>query len=132
MPGMNELDEVKQEYAAGKLDKIKPDLEAFIKKNDLEIQRFSAKRKIPVDIGLRLYIVLNKTINSPREYLDQAEEMKKELWYRHEENPAIPDSNILLDWVMKHAAGWRSHRVLQIIYVYHMEKEKYLKLLETS
>ncbi|MEM4263332.1 MAG: hypothetical protein QW666_00355 [Candidatus Woesearchaeota archaeon] len=127
---MNELDELKQEYATGKLEHIKKDLETFIKKNDLEIIRFCSKSNIPLDIGLRWYIILSKTINIANENMDQLEEMKKEVWYRREEGSRRKTEEIMIDWIKKHSGGWRSHRMLQVVYVYHMEKERYLKFLE--
>jgi hypothetical protein len=133
---MAELDELEQEYLDGKLDHIKSDLEAFVKKNDMEIQRFIQKlnskmhHKISIDQGLRWYLVLSQTINTTSESKDQIEEIQREIWYRCEEGTKKPKDEIAMDWIAKHAAGWRDHRILQVIYVYMQEKEKYLALLE--
>ena len=124
-----ELEELSEEYASGKLDKIKGDLEMFIKSHKAPIKQFTAQHSLNLDIGLRWYIFRKKTINSKQENLDQIDEIQKELWYRHEEDPSKPDFAIWQDWMQKHAAGWRDHRVLQIIYVYLQDKERYLALL---
>lgn len=136
--GMTEFDELKQEYASGRLDHIKRDLESFIKKNDLEIVRFvqnlnsKMHHKISTDQGLRWYLLLSQTINTASESKDQIEEIQKEIWYRCEEGVKKPRDEIAKDWIAKHAAGWRDHRILQIIYAYAQESEKYLKLLENT
>jgi len=133
---MTEFDELEQEYKSGKLDQIKSDLEAFIKKNDLEIQRFIQKvnsklhYKISVDQGIRWYFTLSQSINPATESKDQVEEIQREIWYRREEHSKKPIEEIAIDWIKKHASGWRSHRALQIVYVYARESEKYLALLE--
>lgn len=134
---MTEFDELVQEYGQGKLDPIKKDLESFIKKNDLEIQRFIQKvnsklyYKISVDQGIRWYLTLSQSINLATESKAQIEEIQREIWYRREEHSQKPVEEIAIDWIKKHAAGWRNHRALQIVYVYSQEKEKYLKLLES-
>lgn len=136
--GMTEFDELEQEYKSGKLDKIKSDLEAFIKKYDMEIKRFVQKinsemhHKISIDQGIRWYLTLNQSINLTNESKDQIEEIKKEIWYRREEHSQKPEEEIAKDWIKKHARGWRSHRILQTVYAYSQEKEKYLKLLEST
>ncbi len=133
---MTEFDELEQEYKSGKLDQIKSDLEAFIKKHDMEIKRFVQKlnskmhHKISIDQGIRWYLTLNQSINHTNESKDQVEEIKKEIWYRCEEGVKKPIEEIAKDWIAKHAAGWRNHRILQTIYVYARESEKYLALLE--
>ena len=128
--GMTEFDELKQEYESGKLDKIKGDLESFIKQRDLEIKRFSAKLNIPIDVGLRWYVILSKTVNTANENLDQIAEMKKEIWYRREEGAKRPTEEIVKEWIIKHSDGWRSHRTMQVIYVYMQDRERYLSLLK--
>jgi len=124
-----ELEELKQEYAEGKLEGIKDGLESFIRRYKAPIKQFSEQHKLSIDLGLRCYILLGRSIDTRKENLDQLEEIKKELWYRREENSALPESKIIKDWTEKYAAGWRDHRVMQIIYVYLQDKEKYLALL---
>jgi DNA polymerase/3'-5' exonuclease PolX len=134
--GMTEFDELKQEYESGKLDHIKRDLEGFIKKHDIEIKRFVQKlnskmhHKISIDQGLRWYLIFSQTINTTSESKDQLEEIKREIWYRCEEGVKKPVDEIAKDWIAKHAAGWRDHRILQTIYAYTQESEKYLALLK--
>lgn len=124
-----ELDEVNQEYAQGKLEKIKEDLELFIKSHKEPIKAVSARLKVNLDIALRFYILHKRTINTKKENLDQICEMKKEIWYRHEEDSSKPENEIIADWTRKHAAGWRDHRIIQILFVYLQDKDKYLALL---
>ncbi len=124
-----ELEELKQEYAEGRLDGIKECLELFIRRYKEPIKKFSEQHKLSIDLGLRCYIILGRTIDTRKENLDQLEEIKKELWYRREEKSDLPESAIIKDWTEKHAAGWRDHRVMQIIYVYLQDKERYLALL---
>ncbi len=131
---MKELDELKQEYQQGKLKHLETELEEFIKKHETEIKRFTEYfntqlyHKINIDTGLRWYLTLQKSFNLKNEMNEQLEEIKKEIWYRKQEKIELKPDDIAKNWVLKHSAGWRDHRVLQIVYVYLQDKEKYLKL----
>jgi hypothetical protein len=123
------IETIAEEYQQGKLENVKKDLEFFIKHHKKKIKLFCKKYNLDLNAGLRVYISYIKTIHSPGEMTDQTEEIKREVWYRREEGSKKTTNEIFLDWIMKHSDGWRSHRLLQIIYVFTQEKEKYLAFL---
>jgi hypothetical protein len=131
-----ELDEIRQEYSEGKLDHIKPDLKRFLKVHKKYILEYyeNSKKKFTdgftLDHAVRHYICRHQTINHAKESRDQVAEIEREIRYRHEEDPNIPQLRIILDWTAKHAKGWRGHRVMQIIYVYVQDKDRYIELVK--
>ncbi len=134
---MSELDEIRDDYDAGRLDEIKKDLERFILAHRAQIEAFRTDQQarglppLSDDVAIKFYIIRHRTINPVREIQDQLHEIEREKWIRgvalgHEPDP----QQVALEWAGRHSAGWRAHRVTVIIYCFDREKDRYVQLLK--
>lgn len=133
---MGELDEIREDYEAGRLEEIKQDLERFIAAHRAQIEKFRAEQTdkglppLSDDLAIKFYIIRHRSINPAREILDQLREIEREKWIRGIQCGHEPDAQeVALDWARRHSAGWRAHRVTTIIYVFEREKERLCALL---
>lgn len=136
---MSELDEIRADYEAGRLDTIKEDLERFIVAHRAQIETFRQEESakglppLPDDLAIKFYIVRHRSINPAREILDQLREIEKEKWIRGVQSGCEPDSQeVALDWARSHSGGWRAHRVTTIIYVFEQDRDRYCRLLRNG
>jgi len=132
---MTELDEIRLEYEAGRLETIKEDIQRFLLAHRAEI---AACRSAEVQAGhalsdadsVKLFILRHRSINPQHEIRDQLEEIQKEKWIRGVRQGCAPDAQqVASEWAHAHSAAWRQHRLATILYVFEQEQDRYLKLL---
>jgi len=133
---MSEIDEIRRKYESGQLDVIREDLERFLRAHREQILRFRDSRRTSPSLGLsdelavKLYILRQRSINPKREIEEQLQEIHREKWIRGIQMGQPPDAEqVASEWARLYSAGWRSHRVLSIVYVFEREKERFLRLL---
>src|SRR5262245_49933004 len=126
---MSELDEIREDYDAGRLEDIRSDLSRFIVVHRLQIDAFRKEHEerggkpLTDEVAIKLYIIRHRTINPAREIQDQLAEIEREKWIRGVQTGCAPDpQEVALDWARSHSAGWRAHRVTTIIYCFDREK----------
>ena len=134
---MDEIGHIREKYDKGELDQIRRDLEQFLvahreRIRDLQQKKFAGKTKlVSPEVAVKLYILQHRSINPAREIREQLHEINREKWIHGEMLGRPPDSQaVARSWARKHAVGWRSHRVMEIVFVFDQEKKKYLKILE--
>lgn len=133
---MGELDEIKQQYEAGKLQGLREDLERFLVSHREKIRLFAAEQcarglAVGTDAAVKFYILRQRSINPRREIQDQLEEIQREKWIRGINTGCAPDpQEVAADWAKRYSAMWREHRITTIVYVFEREKDRYLKLVE--
>jgi len=126
---MEELDEIRQKYEAGHLEPIRRDLERFLQVHRTDIARFREEEGLADDAAITAYILELRSINHEAEVREQVEEILKEKWIRGIQQGRPPDElEVVLDWARQHGAGWRTHRVTTILYVFEREKDRYLSI----
>ena len=134
---MSELDDIKANYDAGRLEGLRGDLERFLVSHREKIRLFAEEQaarglKIPRDSAVKFYILRLRSINPRREIQDQLEEIQREKWIRGVQTGRAPDpQEVAADWAKRYSAMWREHRLTEIVYVFEREKERYLKILES-
>ena len=134
---MSELDDIKANYDAGKLEGLRGDLERFLVSHRDRILRFHEEQaarglSIPRDSAVKFYILRLRSINPRREIQDQLEEIQREKWIRGIQTGCAPDpQEVAADWAKRYSAMWREHRLTEIVYVFEREKDRYLKILES-
>ena len=134
---MTELETLKKEFASGKYRVIEKDLETFLVKNAESIKKFKEQvssklgRECSTEMAIKWYILQIRSINPTDEIKSELDEIEKEIWYRAEqEGGRIDRSKVAEEWCMRHAPGWRDHRVLSIIFVFDQNKERYTSVLD--
>ena len=134
---MSELDDIKANYDAGRLEGLRGDLERFLVAHREKIRVFAAEQAarglvIPQDSAVKFYILRLRSINPRREIQDQLEEIQREKWIRGIQTGRAPDpQEVAADWAKRYSAMWREHRLTEIVYVFEREKDRYLKILES-
>lgn len=133
---MSEIDEIRSKYDSGQLEEIRKDLERFIRVHREQILRYRDTNRspdvspLPDEVAIKLYILRHRSINPKREIEEQLQEINREKWIRGVQSGLAPDpQQVASEWSRLYSAGWRSHRVLSIVYVFEREKERYLRLL---
>lgn len=133
---MTEIEEIRRKYEAGLMDEIRGDLERFIRAHRDEIRRLrdaNIARNLPPladDTAVKLFILQHRSINPRREIQEQLQEISREKWIRGVQLGHAPDEGeVAAEWAQKHAAGWRAHRVMSIVYVFEREKDRLVRLL---
>ena len=133
---MEEIEEIREKYEAGQLDRIKADLERFIVSHRGAILKFRdasiAKGRPPLsdEVAIKFYILRHRSINPAQEIQEQLVEIEREKWIRGVATGREPDAQeVANEWAKEHSAGWRAHRVTTIVYVFDREKDRYLRLL---
>jgi len=132
---MTELEEIRQEYDAGRLEGIKEDLERFLVAHRAEIAACRANEErsgtsLPALDSVKLFILRHRSINPQREIRDQLEEIQKEKWIRGVRSGCAPDpERVAVEWASTHSAAWRQHRLTTIVYVLEREADRFLKVL---
>jgi hypothetical protein len=134
---VSELDDIKANYDAGRLEGLRGDLERFLAAHREKIRVFAAEQAargltIPKDAAVKFYILRLRSINPRREIQDQLEEIQREKWIRGINSGRSPDpQEVANDWAKRYSAMWREHRLTEIVYVFEREKDRYLKILES-
>lgn len=135
----SELTEIRRRFDAGELDGIREDLDRFLRTHREEILRFKSERQVlgiaPVtdELAVKFYIIRTRSINAQAEIQDQLREIEREkwIWGVHQGRPPNPNE-VMSEWARRYSAGWRSHRVTTILYVFDREQEKFLALLREA
>ncbi|HEX7896277.1 MAG TPA: hypothetical protein VF950_00760 [Planctomycetota bacterium] len=134
---MSELDDIRANYDAGRLEGLRGDLERFLVAHREKIRVFAAEQaarglQVPQDAAVKFYILRLRSINPRREIQDQLEEIQREKWIRGINTGCAPDpQEVATDWAKRYSAMWREHRLTEIVYVFEREKDRYLKILES-
>ncbi len=135
---MDEITHIREKYEKGALDQIRKDLEEFLvahrgKIREIQEKNFAKKKGgVPMELAIKLYILQHRSINPAREIREQLQEINREKWIHGEMLGRPPDDQVVArSWAKNHAVGWRSHRVMEIVFAFEKEKEKYLRLLES-
>jgi len=132
---MSEIDEIRVKFESGQLDSIKVDLERFLIAHREDILRYRVEQEtkglaMTSEAAVKFYILRQRSVNPGRDIRDQLDEIQKEKWIRGVQSGSPPDAQaVAREWARSCSAGWRSHRVTTIIYVFERDKERYLKLL---
>ena len=135
---MSEIDEIRRKYEAGQLESIKEDLERFLVAHRAEIAAYRAgeERKglaLTDESAIKLFILHHRSINPQKEIREQLEEIQKEKWIQGVRAGCPPDAQeVALEWARRYSAGWRSHRITTIVYVFERDKERYCTLLSRA
>jgi hypothetical protein len=132
---MREIDKIKEKHSAGELEDIRLQLENFLSQNRDAFWQFRERemklwqKDINPFVCLKLFILEKKTINFRSEMLSQIEEMRHEVASRGHGLSPEQVNGIKEEWARKHAASWRAHRILEIIYVLNENRELFLRVL---
>ncbi len=133
---MTEIEEIRRKYETGGLEEIRADLERFIRAHRGEILRLreeNVARRLPPlneETAIKLFILRHRSINPRREIEEQLQEIHREKWIRGVQLGRAPDPDqVAVEWARQYSAGWRSHRVLSIVYAFEREKDRYTHLL---
>ena len=133
---MGEIDAIKAEYEAGRLEELRGDLERFLLAHRERIRAFAAEQAArglapTVEAAIKFYLLKQRSINPRREIQDQLEEIQREKWIRGVQSGCAPDpQEVAADWARRYSAMWREHRLTTIVYVFEREKDRYLRLVE--
>jgi hypothetical protein len=132
---MSEIDGIRMDYEAGRLESLKEDLARFLCAHRSDIARFREEQSgkglaLDGESAVKFFILRHRTVNPQRDISDQLEEIRKEAWCRGVDTGRAPDPQLVaLDWARRFSADWRAHRVTTIVYVFERDKERFLKLL---
>jgi hypothetical protein len=137
---MPELEELKTEWEKGRLAPIARDLLEFVRNHRADILEYREKHlkklrgvKLSDDLTLKQYILQVRSISPQGEIKDQLKEIEQEIWYRGEnEGGQVNRQDVAREWCMRHAPGWRDHRVMAIIFVLDKMKDELLAILGQS
>ncbi|MCE9583229.1 MAG: hypothetical protein K8T20_12120 [Planctomycetes bacterium] len=137
---MPELQELKTEWDAGRLASIARDLLEFVRNHRADILNYRdahLKRlrgaKVSDYLAIRMYILQVRSISPQGEIRDQLKEIEQEIWYRGENAGGQVDrQEVAREWCMRHAPGWRDHRVMAIVFVLDKIKDELLVILHGS
>lgn len=134
---MPEIEELKADWNSGKLSQIARDLIEFVKnhRNDIIDYRdheLAKLRGVSVsdDLAVRMYILQIRSISPQGEIKDQLKEIEAEVWYRGENvGGQVDRQQVAREWCLRHAPGWRDHRVMAIIFVLEKIKDQIIAIL---
>jgi hypothetical protein len=132
---MTELDEIRLDYEAGRLESIKQDLERFLVAHRAEIAACRAEQEragaaMSDADAVKLFILRHRSIHAQHEIRDQLEEIQREKWIRGVQSGCAPDpQRVASEWAQAHSAAWRQHRLTTILYVFEQERDRYLGLI---
>lgn len=136
---MDEIGHIREKYGKGTLEQIRKDLEGFLvahrgKIREVREKSFARKKgRVSPELAVKLYILQHRSINPAREIREQLHEINREKWIHGEMLGHPPDDQaVARSWAKKHAVEWRSHRVMEIVFVFEQEKERFLRILEES
>ena len=137
---MPELEELKTEWEKGRLASIASDLLEFVRNHRADILDYREKHlkklrgvRMTDDLALRTYILQVRSISPRGEIKDQLKEIEQEIWYRGEnEGGQVNRQDVAREWCMRHAPGWRDHRVMAIVFVLDKMKTELLAILNES
>ncbi|MEK7469531.1 MAG: hypothetical protein AAB074_19335 [Planctomycetota bacterium] len=134
---MPELEELQTEWEKGRLSAIVRDLVEFVRNHRSDILDYREAHlkklrgaRVTDDLAIRLYILQVRSISPQGEIRDQLKEIEQEVWYRGERGEGQTDrQQIAREWCMRHAPGWRDHRVMAIVFVLEKIKDQLLAIL---
>jgi hypothetical protein len=137
---MSEMSDLKSDWDAGRLSQIARDLVEFVRNHRSDIIDFRDRQlgrlrgaRVSDDLALRMYILQIRSISPQGEIRDQLGEIEREIWYRGESSGGQVDrQQVAREWCMKHAPGWRDHRVMAIVFVLDKIKEQLLQILQEA
>ena len=134
---MSMLTDLNRDYSSGKFKQIEADLEKFFRDNKEAIKTFKdceLKRLNGVaasdELAAKLFLLKTRTVNPLSEVKLEVEEIEKEIWYRGEKEQHPVDPNkVALEWSKQHAAGWRDKFTMTALYIFGINKDKYLEII---
>jgi hypothetical protein len=132
---MREIDHIRVKHQQGFLDGIKAQLEEFLKRNRDDFLKFREReirawgKDIDLLNSLKLYILAKKTIDPRSEILSQIREINRHVDIHKKQNTGICESQLRQDWTVRHAASWRAHRTLEIIYILTQYQDRFLEIV---
>jgi hypothetical protein len=136
---MSELEELRSDWDSGRLSDLARDLIEFVRSHRTDILEFRDRqlarlRGVPLtdDLAIRMYILQIRSISPKGEIKDQLQEIEREIWYRGEHGSGVDRQEVAREWCLRHAPGWRDHRVMAIIFVFDRIKDQLLELLRES
>jgi hypothetical protein len=137
---MAEIEELKTEWEKGRLASIARDLLEFVRNHRADIVEYREKHlkklrgvRVSDDLALKQYILQVRSISPQGEIKDQLKEIEQEIWYRGEnEGGQVNRQDVAREWCMRHAPGWRDHRVMAIVFVLDKMKDELLAILNQS
>lgn len=136
---MPEIEELKTEWEKGRLAPIARDLVEFVRNHRADILEYREAhlkklRGAPSsdDLALRMYILQVRSISPQGEIRDQLKEIEQEIWYRGERGSQVDRQEVAREWCLRHAPGWRDHRVMAIVFVLEKIKDQLLDILRTE
>jgi hypothetical protein len=136
------LDELKEQYEAGKLDVIRHDLEYFITSNRPKLLAFIAEKEqelhfcelepnLKLELAVRLAILDSRILNPLSDAKEQLAEIKRYIWIEGVRLCRPPNTEeCARRWIENYSRGWREFRLLAALYVFEREKEFFLGLLD--
>ncbi len=139
-PFQPSLDEIKEEYEAGKLDEVEQDLFSFLKnrRNEIHDTRRDLKQKFPEDdinltVATKAYLMQIRSINPEYEIQKELEDIEREV----KKQESLQDGNVdreevFREWCDRYAPSWRDRHVMTIIYVFERNKQRYLSVLKSG
>ncbi|MEK7448018.1 MAG: hypothetical protein AAB019_00875 [Planctomycetota bacterium] len=138
MPDKSYLGKLEQEFCSGKFSNIEKDLELFIIQHKNDIKRFRDTELTKIkdtgvsdELAIKLFIMRTRSINPLEEIKLELDEIEKEIWYQGEKtNGLINREQVTKKWCEQHAAGWRDHWVMTVLYVFERFKDKFIKLIQ--
>jgi hypothetical protein len=133
---LDELAQIRADYAAGKHAELAGSLRCYLQMNHDKIYAFKRElecregKLFSLETAVRLFIFDKRTVDPKLDARAQLEEAAKEAWIRHEKGSKETYEEIIRDWNKNYAGAWRLHRTREILSVFNMRKEEYLRVLE--
>lgn len=132
------VSEIKNRYEEGELDRVKEDLEMFLRNRKEPILSFQntledqfPNREVDLEFAVKAYILKVRSINPEAEIKKEVKMIRSEV-DRIQSQKDIPREEIVRKWCSKYASAWREQRVLSILYVFEQHKDHYLSALRSS
>ena len=135
---MQDLKAIREKHDSGELDEIKRQLVQFMCANREDFFRFREReirawqKDIDPFICLKLFILEKKTIDFRSEMKSQVEEIQKEVQRQLETDATANPQTIKQEWTKQHAASWRAHRIMEVIYVLNENKDFFLSTISDA
>ncbi len=127
-----EMLKIVNEYNCGKCKQIETDFPMFVEHHIEDVYKhFSENKQLPKEIAFVQFIIKNQTLNAVADIKEEAEEIEKAIWIDGVDNNRSPNrEEVAKKWEENHAAAWRQHHILKLIYVFEKQKTEYISLID--